>query len=468
MPLACRSSSLLEDALGRPFAGVYGTKMIPSNQPDADARFRALVDAVKFVFASTFFRAARAYRGPPASCPSRRRWRSSSRRSSAAATATASTPTSPASRARTTSTRSAPREPEDGVVDLALGLGKTIVDGGALLVVLPRPPAAAAAGRLGARPARRTQTQFWAVNVGPPPPYDPMTETEYLVEAQPRRGRGGRHAALRRLDLRRRLRPARPRHRPARARASSTSRRSCAWNELPLVPALRKLLAVCEEELGPPVEIEFALSAAAGRARRASASCRCGRCSSRARRSRSTARGPRLAARASSPRRAALGNGRHEVRDVVYVEPASFEARLTPAIAGEIERLNRALRRGRPALPADRLRPLGLDRPLARHPGALGPDRRGARDRRGDAAADEPRAQPGLALLPQPLELLASSTSPCRSTRGRGGRLGLARETGDRGPHRARPARAHAGAPRPARGRALAARRRRARGPRAT
>ena len=39
-----------------------------------------------------------------------------------------------------------------------------------------------------------------------------------------------------------------------------------------------------------------------------------------------------------------------------------------------------------------------------------------------------------------------------------GGRLGLARETGGRGPHRARPARAHRGAPRPARGRALAPR----------
>ena len=39
-PLAVRSSSLLEDALYRPFAGVYETKMIPNNQPDADTRFR--------------------------------------------------------------------------------------------------------------------------------------------------------------------------------------------------------------------------------------------------------------------------------------------------------------------------------------------------------------------------------------------------------------------------------------------
>ena len=42
-PLAIRSSSLLEDALDRPFAGVYATKMIPNNQFDVDTRFRLLV-----------------------------------------------------------------------------------------------------------------------------------------------------------------------------------------------------------------------------------------------------------------------------------------------------------------------------------------------------------------------------------------------------------------------------------------
>lgn len=54
-PLAIRSSSLLEDALNRPFAGVYGTKMIPNNQFDPDTRFRRLVEAIKFVYASTYF-----------------------------------------------------------------------------------------------------------------------------------------------------------------------------------------------------------------------------------------------------------------------------------------------------------------------------------------------------------------------------------------------------------------------------
>ena len=61
-PLAVRSSSLLEDALERPFAGVYATKMIPNNELEPDARFRKLAEAVKLVWASTYFRGARAYR----------------------------------------------------------------------------------------------------------------------------------------------------------------------------------------------------------------------------------------------------------------------------------------------------------------------------------------------------------------------------------------------------------------------
>ena len=61
-PLAIRSSSLLEDALAHPFAGVYATKMIPNNQHAADARFSRLVEAIKFVYASTFFASARSYR----------------------------------------------------------------------------------------------------------------------------------------------------------------------------------------------------------------------------------------------------------------------------------------------------------------------------------------------------------------------------------------------------------------------
>ena len=60
-PLAVRSSSLLEDTIYKPFAGVYATKMIPNNQLDQNQRFRKLSEAIKYVYASTFFKSAKSY-----------------------------------------------------------------------------------------------------------------------------------------------------------------------------------------------------------------------------------------------------------------------------------------------------------------------------------------------------------------------------------------------------------------------
>jgi hypothetical protein len=60
-PLAVRSSSLLEDSHDQPFAGIYRTYMLPNNQEDPAARLEALESAIKLVYASTFFENARAY-----------------------------------------------------------------------------------------------------------------------------------------------------------------------------------------------------------------------------------------------------------------------------------------------------------------------------------------------------------------------------------------------------------------------
>ncbi|MBD5212562.1 MAG: phosphoenolpyruvate synthase [Bacteroidales bacterium] len=59
-PLAVRSSSLLEDSHYQPFAGVYSTYMIPHLQ-DRDKQLRLLCDAIKSVYASVFFADSKAY-----------------------------------------------------------------------------------------------------------------------------------------------------------------------------------------------------------------------------------------------------------------------------------------------------------------------------------------------------------------------------------------------------------------------
>lgn len=60
-PLAVRSSSLYEDSMSQPFSGIFGTWLVPNNDPERDVRLRQLSDAVKLVFSSIFSENARSY-----------------------------------------------------------------------------------------------------------------------------------------------------------------------------------------------------------------------------------------------------------------------------------------------------------------------------------------------------------------------------------------------------------------------
>ena len=60
-PLAVRSSSLLEDSYDQPFAGIYRTLMLTNAHPDVRVRLADLAAAVKLVYASTFSRNAKSY-----------------------------------------------------------------------------------------------------------------------------------------------------------------------------------------------------------------------------------------------------------------------------------------------------------------------------------------------------------------------------------------------------------------------
>ncbi len=60
-PLAIRSSSLLEDTLYQPFAGIYATVMLPNGNTDPYARYRELEQAIKYVYASTYLKGAKNY-----------------------------------------------------------------------------------------------------------------------------------------------------------------------------------------------------------------------------------------------------------------------------------------------------------------------------------------------------------------------------------------------------------------------
>lgn len=60
-PLAIRSSSLFEDSLTQPFAGIFDTFLLPNNHLELEVRLEQMMTAIKLVFASIFSPTARAY-----------------------------------------------------------------------------------------------------------------------------------------------------------------------------------------------------------------------------------------------------------------------------------------------------------------------------------------------------------------------------------------------------------------------
>lgn len=139
-PLAVRSSSLLEDSLQGGMAGLYDTVMVPNVDPDPRRRLRELGGSVKRVYASLFTRGARRYLESTGylleeekmavviqAVVGRRRGDRFYPSFSGLAQSFNYYPFGP-------------QRPDEGVVHLALGLGRTIVEGGRCLRFSPARP----------------------------------------------------------------------------------------------------------------------------------------------------------------------------------------------------------------------------------------------------------------------------------------------------------------------------------------
>ncbi|MCP4601237.1 MAG: histidine kinase [Proteobacteria bacterium] len=139
-PLAVRSSSLLEDASYQPFAGLYRTYMIPNNHENLDTRLRQLTEAIKLVYASTFFEDAKSY---IESTPNRLEEEKMAVVIQKVVGRHRGDYLYPDIAGVVRSYNFYPMDkmkPEDGVASVVLGLGKTVVDGGRALRFSPAQP----------------------------------------------------------------------------------------------------------------------------------------------------------------------------------------------------------------------------------------------------------------------------------------------------------------------------------------
>ena len=343
-PLAIRSSSLLEDALDRPFAGVYATKMIPNNQLDPDTRFQKLVEAIKFVYASTYFREARDYIRTTGHRPDEEKMAVIIQEVVGHRHGERFYPDISGVGRSYNFYSVPPALPQDGVVNLALGLGKTIVDGGISWTYSPaypkKPPPFASITEM----LRSTQTEFWAVNMGKPPAYDPVSEVEYLVQAD-----------LKDAEADETLRfvastfdPTRDRVVPgigARGARVLDFAPLLVLEQAPLNSLIRQLLSASEESLRAKVEIEFAVAIEQSgdelKFRLGFLQVRPMVVSEEVVEVTADDLADPAAIVASDM---VMGNGVEDgIQDIVFVRPEKFSAMQTPLIAQDIDAINRRL-----------------------------------------------------------------------------------------------------------------------------
>jgi hypothetical protein len=256
-PLAIRSSSLLEDSQYQPFTGVYETFMLGNQHANLQPRLDELSEAIKRVYASTFSQHAKAYvRATP--------YRLEEEKMAVVLQQVVGTLHGPRFypdfSGVVRSHNFYPVEPmtfADGIAAVALGLGRTVVDGGKCLSFCPRYPRNLLQFSSVEDILANTQTEFCALEVdGVPNSGDPghlrearfgldIAEADGTLHAVASTYSADNHAVYDGLS--------RPGSRIV------TFAPMLKHGIFPLATILELLVRAGEDALGNPVEIEFAV-----------------------------------------------------------------------------------------------------------------------------------------------------------------------------------------------------------------
>jgi len=342
-PLSVRSSSLLEDAQFQPYAGLYETYMIPNNAPDLERRLVQLITAVKLVYASTYYEGPRAFARNAPGKPQEEAMAVIIQELAGDDHGDYFYPTLagvaqshnfyPVSRMKA----------EDGIAHIAMGLGRTVVEGERTLRFCPAYPDILPQFSIVDDILKNSQRFFYALRIKDYPEelnfqINSNLEKRDIDDAQdeqPVKLLAGTYIANE--------------HRIRETAAIKgpkvlTFSRLLHSDDLPLATILQELLALGRKGMGCPIEIEFSLNVGDGDAGnrefyflqmrpmaggvesfdinitpedREGALCRSGQ---------------------------ALGNGKYtHISDILFVDPAAFDAGMTVKIAAEIGSFNAPL-----------------------------------------------------------------------------------------------------------------------------
>ena len=163
-PIAVRSSSLLEDPHYQPFAGIYSTYMVPKLEDKYDM-LRTLSDAIKAVYASVFYRDSKAYMTATSNLIDQEKMAIVLQEVVGNRYNDRFYPTISGVARSLNFYPIGNEKAEDGIANIALGLGKYIVDGGQTLRFSPRHPHNILQMSTMDFALRETQTRFYALDL---------------------------------------------------------------------------------------------------------------------------------------------------------------------------------------------------------------------------------------------------------------------------------------------------------------
>jgi hypothetical protein len=166
-PIAIRSSSKLEDSHYQPFAGVYSTYMIPCIKSDPKFGIKLLTEAIKSVYASVFFKSSKAYMMATANVIDEEKMGIILQEVCGTQDGNYFYPTISGVARSINFYPIPPQTPGDGIVNLAYGLGKYIVNGGQTLMFSPRYPQNALQLSTPEMAMRDAQKKFFALDMNP-------------------------------------------------------------------------------------------------------------------------------------------------------------------------------------------------------------------------------------------------------------------------------------------------------------
>ncbi len=257
-PLAVRSSSKLEDSHYQPFAGIYSTYMIPYTANE-DQMLRLVLRAVKSVYASVYFAASRAYIASSQNLISEEKMAVILQEVCGTEQDGVYFPTLSGVARSINCYPIGDEAPEEGVCNIAMGLGKLVVDGGRTLRFSPRYPQKVLQTSTPELALRDTQSEVLALNLSPEAfrtSIDDGVNIRRLSLAQiaPMRNAAYVTSVWDRDNERISDSPF------DRGRKVITFNNILKYNTFPLAEIIRDILALGTEEMRCPVEVEFAVN----------------------------------------------------------------------------------------------------------------------------------------------------------------------------------------------------------------